>query len=160
MRGRALANPELGAKQICPACQTKFYDLNRRPALCPKCGTAFDPEEAVRSRRVRARTTAPDYESDDQPAVKPADEEDAEGFEDEVEATPEIDQAVEAEPVEPDEAESPDAQPATPEPEIGVDFDEGDELVEEEAEDVPFLEEDEDFDDDEIGLPEEGPEEH
>lgn len=158
MRAAPLANPELGAKQICPACQTKFYDLNRRPALCPKCGTAFDPEEAVRSRRVRARTTAPDYESDDPPAVKVADEEETEGFEDEVETTPEIDEVAEAEPVETDEAESADAQPAAPEPDIGVDFEE--DLAEEEGEDVPFLEEeDEDFDEDDIALPEGGPEE-
>jgi hypothetical protein len=34
---RLLANPELGAKQICPNCQSKFYDLGRRPAVCPKC---------------------------------------------------------------------------------------------------------------------------
>ena len=25
-----MANPELGAKQICPNCQAKFYDLGRR----------------------------------------------------------------------------------------------------------------------------------
>ena len=42
-----MANPELGAKQVCPNCQAKFYDLNRRPAHCPKCGTDFDPEEAM-----------------------------------------------------------------------------------------------------------------
>ncbi|MDP3746502.1 MAG: TIGR02300 family protein, partial [Phenylobacterium sp.] len=27
-----MANPELGAKQLCPNCQAKFYDLTRRPA--------------------------------------------------------------------------------------------------------------------------------
>ena len=43
-----MANPELGAKQVCPNCQAKFYDLNRRPAHCPKCGTDFDPEEALK----------------------------------------------------------------------------------------------------------------
>ncbi|WP_204332954.1 TIGR02300 family protein, partial [Klebsiella pneumoniae] len=31
-----LANPELGAKQICPSCSAKFYDLGKRPAVCPK----------------------------------------------------------------------------------------------------------------------------
>ncbi|MFN7109543.1 MAG: TIGR02300 family protein, partial [Brevundimonas sp.] len=29
-----MANPELGAKQVCPNCQAKFYDLDRRPAHC------------------------------------------------------------------------------------------------------------------------------
>ena len=51
-----MASPELGAKQICPSCQSKFYDLGKRPAVCPKCGTQFDPEEALKSRRVRARS--------------------------------------------------------------------------------------------------------
>jgi uncharacterized protein (TIGR02300 family) len=59
-----LAIPELGSKQICPACQAKFYDLNKRPAVCPKCKTEFDPDEAVRSRRTRVRAIVP--EADDE----------------------------------------------------------------------------------------------
>ena len=151
-----MANPELGAKQICPNCQSKFYDLGRRPAVCPKCGTAFDPEEAIRSRRVRARTTAPDYEADEETETKTRAPEAEEGFEDEAEETPEIDEAAEAEPIETDEGD--DAGPGTPEPadpSLGVDFEEDVPLEDEEGEDVPFLEEeDEDFSEDEIeGLP-------
>ena len=88
-----MAKPELGQKQVCPNCQAKFYDLNRRPAHCPKCDTEFDPmEEAVRSRRARrgAGFAADDAEAEDQVADKSVesdeDEEDAEG------STPEIDQ--------------------------------------------------------------------
>jgi uncharacterized protein (TIGR02300 family) len=154
-----LANPELGAKQICPNCQTKFYDLGRRPAVCPKCATSFDPEEALRSRRVRARATTPDYEDDAEraeAAKKRAPDEEVEGFEDEAEETPEIDEAVEAEPIEADEVD--DVVPGAPEPaepDLGVDFEEDVPLEEDEAEGVPFLEEeDEDFPEDEIeGLP-------
>ena len=51
----AVARPELGTKRVCPTTGRKFYDLNRRPAVCPKCGEQFDPEEALKSRRVRAR---------------------------------------------------------------------------------------------------------
>ncbi len=145
-----MANPDLGTKQVCPNCQAKFYDLNRRPATCPKCATEFDPEEAVRSRRVRARTTAPDYEADEAPAKpKEADSED-EGFE-EADDTPEIDEAIEAEPAEADEAEE-GVAPAAPEPDIGVDFEEEGSELESETEDVPFLEEEEDdtFGDDDI----------
>lgn len=145
-----MANPELGAKQICPNCQAKFYDLNRRPATCPKCGTAFDPEEAVRSRRMKARSTVPDYEADDEkpPQVRDADQE---GFEDEPDETPEIDEAAEAEPIEADEDGADEAAPAPGGDDLGVDFAEDD--VEEEVEDdtVPFLEdEDDDFADEEI----------
>jgi uncharacterized protein (TIGR02300 family) len=89
-----LASPELGSKQLCPNCQAKFYDLGRRPAVCPKCSTAFDPEEAVKSRRNRARSTTPDYEDADEKPVKAAEEPD--GFEDEVDETPEIDAAADA----------------------------------------------------------------
>ena len=58
-----MANPELGAKQVCPNCQAKFYDLNRRPAHCPKCGTDFDPEEAL---KLRGRRVRPGYPADDE----------------------------------------------------------------------------------------------
>jgi uncharacterized protein (TIGR02300 family) len=36
-----VAKPELGAKRQCQSCATKFYDFNRDPILCPKCGAAF-----------------------------------------------------------------------------------------------------------------------
>jgi uncharacterized protein (TIGR02300 family) len=150
-----LANPELGAKQICPNCQSKFYDLGRRPAACPKCGTQFDPEEALKTRRVRARTTAPDYEVEEEKPAKAAPDAEADGFEDEVDDTPEVD-AVVADPTEvDDDADGTDGVVAPPADSLGVDFAEDDEL-EEEAEDVPFLEDedDDDFDDDIEGLPE------
>jgi len=154
-----MANPELGAKQICPTCSAKFYDLGKRPAVCPKCANSFDPEEAVRSRRMRARTVVPDYEADEEKEVKVKDE-DAEGFEEEADETPEIDQAVEADPIETDD--DADGAPTAPASEdLGVDFAEDEELAEAD-EDVPFIEdedEDEAFPEDEIeGLPEEGEE--
>ena len=150
-----MASPELGSKQLCPNCQAKFYDLGRRPAVCPKCSTAFDPEEAVKSRRNRARSTTPDYEDADEKPVKAAEEPD--GFEDEVDETPEIDAAVDADVLEVDDLDSDGvATPNSPD-DLGVDFAEDGDL-EEEADDVPFLEdEDDDFPEDEIeGLPGEG----
>jgi uncharacterized protein (TIGR02300 family) len=151
-----LASPDLGAKQVCPNCQTKFYDLGRRPAVCPKCATSFDPEEALRSRRVRARSSVPDYEADEEQEKKRPVDTEAEGFEDEPEETPEIDEAAEAEPIETDDGD--DATPGAPEggeSDLGVDFEEDVPLEEGEDEDVPFLEEeDEDFGEDDIeGLP-------
>ena len=150
-----MASPELGSKQVCPNCQAKFYDLLRRPAVCPKCATAFDPEEAVKSRRNRARTTTPDYEDAEETPAKVV--EDQDGFEDEVDETPEIDAAVDVEPMVGDDLDS-DGGPVPNAPDdLGVDFAEDSDL-EEESDDVPFLEdEDEDFPEDEIeGLPGEG----
>jgi uncharacterized protein (TIGR02300 family) len=48
-----VARPEWGAKRICPSCGTRYYDLLRRPVICPKCATPFDPEAFLKSRRAR-----------------------------------------------------------------------------------------------------------
>jgi uncharacterized protein (TIGR02300 family) len=34
-----VAKPELGNKHHCQNCGARFFDLNRSPATCPKCGT-------------------------------------------------------------------------------------------------------------------------
>jgi uncharacterized protein (TIGR02300 family) len=45
-----MAKPDLGLKRQCVACGTRFYDLMRAPAVCPKCGTE-QPAELPRARR-------------------------------------------------------------------------------------------------------------
>ena len=59
-----MARPELGLKRHCPNCGVKYYDLNRNPITCPKCGTVY--EEAV--TRVRPETAVA------RPAPVPAEE--------------------------------------------------------------------------------------
>lgn len=44
-----MAKPELGAKHQCQNCATKFFDLNRDPILCPKCGAVFVPLPIARA---------------------------------------------------------------------------------------------------------------
>jgi uncharacterized protein (TIGR02300 family) len=151
-----LANPELGAKQICPTCSTKFYDLTRRPAVCPKCGAEFDPEEALRNRRVRARPLVPDDEVEQVKAPVAAEAED--GFEAEPDEAPELDAVVDEPAIlADDDSEEPDAA-AAPGESLGVDFAEEEDLEAAEDDEVPFIEdEDDDFPEDEIdGLPPEG----
>ena len=152
-----MANPELGAKQICPTCSSKFYDLGRRPAHCPKCGADFDPEEALRSRRVRPRGPLPEEEAEE---VKPVEAEaEDDGFEAEAEDAPELDEGAEAEPLEVADDEDPaEATPAAPDDALGVDFAEEEDLEEADDDEVPFIDNDEDdFSEDEIdGLPEGG----
>jgi uncharacterized protein (TIGR02300 family) len=146
-----LANPELGTKQICPTCQAKFYDLNRRPAHCPKCQSDFDPDEAVRNRRVRARIATPEAdpeEAEDQVAAKTPSDED----EDEDPGAPELDEVVDEPPLSTDDDDDGADTPAVSE-DLGA-FTEEEEV--EAEDDVPFLEdeEDDDFDESEIdGLP-------
>jgi len=48
-----VAKPEWGTKRICQSCGAPFYDLRRDPIVCPKCGTVFDPEAVLKSRRTR-----------------------------------------------------------------------------------------------------------
>jgi uncharacterized protein (TIGR02300 family) len=58
-----VAKPELGLKRQCQACGAKFFDMNRNPIVCPKCGTMFQ------GATVRAeRATAKDEETEDEPA--------------------------------------------------------------------------------------------
>ena len=44
-----MAKPELGTKRQCQNCGAKFFDLNKDPIICPKCGTVFQGA-AARSR--------------------------------------------------------------------------------------------------------------
>ncbi|AWN42153.1 TIGR02300 family protein [Methylobacterium durans] len=62
-----MARPELGMKRQCMSCGAKFYDLDRDPAICPKCGTVY---QAVATSRVAApalaaRSTDEDEDTDD-----------------------------------------------------------------------------------------------
>ena len=43
-----MAKPELGVKRQCQHCGAKFFDLNKDPIVCPKCGTVF--QGAARTR--------------------------------------------------------------------------------------------------------------
>jgi uncharacterized protein (TIGR02300 family) len=156
-----VADPALGTKQVCPNCTAKFYDLNKHPAHCPRCDTEFDQEEVVRTRRSRVRTTAPDYEdtdeeSEDQVKGKTGGEDDED--EEPETITPEIDEVVTDDALLIDEDEDLDpADPArvgAPGENVDMDIEDAD-LGDDDADDVPFLEDDEDADfDEEIdGLP-------
>jgi uncharacterized protein (TIGR02300 family) len=48
-----MAKPELGLKRVCVSCGTKFYDMARAPAVCPKCGTE-QPAEQPKLKRAPA----------------------------------------------------------------------------------------------------------
>ena len=52
-----MANPEWGKKRICLACNTKYYDFNKSPIICPSCGTEFDPDTNLKSRKGKGLLT-------------------------------------------------------------------------------------------------------
>ena len=49
-----MAKPEWGIKRICHSCGTRYYDLRHDPIVCPSCGTEYDPDAFLRSRRSRS----------------------------------------------------------------------------------------------------------
>ncbi len=61
-----MAKPELGAKRQCQNCGAKFFDLNKDPIVCPKCGATFQGA-AARAERAPAKE---EYEEEElaQPA--------------------------------------------------------------------------------------------
>jgi uncharacterized protein (TIGR02300 family) len=82
-----MVKPELGIKRVCVSCGTKFYDLTKVPAVCPKCGTE-QPIEQPRARRgggnveEKARpkkAPAPGLEDTDVEVEAAEDEEEEEG---------------------------------------------------------------------------------
>jgi|SRR5580692_7785689 uncharacterized protein (TIGR02300 family) len=48
-----MGRPELGTKYACASCAERFYDLNKVPATCPKCGAEQPPEKPRVSRPTR-----------------------------------------------------------------------------------------------------------
>jgi uncharacterized protein (TIGR02300 family) len=50
----AVTKPELGTKRLCAHCGAKFFDLNRSPITCPKCGAAFEAVQVSSRGRVEA----------------------------------------------------------------------------------------------------------
>ncbi len=80
-----MAKAEWGLKRICPGCATRYYDMKKNPPVCPSCGTTFDPDTLMKSRRGRAtaeekaaRKAAPAVVAiEDIPAVEGDEPEDA-----------------------------------------------------------------------------------
>lgn len=63
---------DLGTKRICSDCAAKFYDLNKNPTVCPKCGH----EEAVVVPRAKRKAPEPVAAAPKEaPAEKPDEEE-------------------------------------------------------------------------------------
>jgi len=81
-----MAKPELGTKRVCINDAVRFYDLNKVPAVCPKCGTEQPIEQprvrraggnVVEDKRVLKKVAAPGLE-DAETDVEVADDEEAE----------------------------------------------------------------------------------
>ena len=86
-----MAQKNLGRKRRCASCGIKFYDLTKTPAVCPACGTEFDPEVLLKSRRGRAaakvdeaKTPSKEEDVNDDDVVEKAENDEFENDDDEV----------------------------------------------------------------------------
>lgn len=43
-----------GLKRVCVECGIRFYDMNKRPIICPGCSTEFTGIEKIKGRKPRA----------------------------------------------------------------------------------------------------------
>ncbi|POF34128.1 TIGR02300 family protein [Roseibium marinum] len=90
-----MAKPELGTKRLCPSCGAKYYDLNRDPITCPKCGTVFETVMTSRAAKAAKVAEKPEEEEEDDtpvPDTVPLEEADAE-TEDTGEVVPDLEDA-------------------------------------------------------------------
>ncbi len=95
-----MGRPELGTKCACVGCAERFYDLNRVPARCPKCGAEQPPEKLRVFRPTRStvefrRLPRPPVPVVAEEEVEPVSTSDAEDEEDAPEADEEMDEDLE-----------------------------------------------------------------
>jgi uncharacterized protein (TIGR02300 family) len=139
---------EWGVKRTCPNCETRFYDLQREPILCPECGATFNMDDhgkvsGMRERRVPvavADEADPLVDEDDEALV---DDDEEESVEDPLLAEDEEDE----EPAGPTLADEDDEEAETVSfKEAGL-IEDDDEIEEEDAEEGDDEDDLEDLDD-------------
>ncbi len=59
-----MAKPEWGIKRICSSCNTKYYDFNKAPIICPSCGTEFDPNYYLKTKKIKGVLSKVSSEND------------------------------------------------------------------------------------------------
>ena len=63
-----MAIKERGVKRNCHACGVVFYDLLNDPIICPKCGSQYDPEAILKSRKTRLPAAEEEVKIEDEGA--------------------------------------------------------------------------------------------
>lgn len=145
-----MPKPEWGVKRTCTHCRARFYDLQRSPVVCPKCGTELDLSEAVKLKRgapaaARAVPAAPKAEAEEALVY---DEAETEEETEEAEVEEEAPLAIEDE--EEEEDEVPVAKKGKSEEDSELETFDEDVLLEEDEEDEEELGDLDDLDDDDL----------
>jgi uncharacterized protein (TIGR02300 family) len=120
-----MVKPEWGVKRICHSCGAPFYDLRHDPITCPKCGSEYDPEAILKSRRTRAPVVE---EKETTPAIL---DEEAETEAPQVEEAEDAEEAAEEAPAEAAEGEEEEEEDTIEDAsELGEDEDDMAEVIE------------------------------
>lgn len=72
-----MAKPELGNKRQCQNCGARFFDLNKSPITCPKCGTVFQAAPLSRAAQHAAPADDEDAPAGTEAVLVPLEEADA-----------------------------------------------------------------------------------
>jgi uncharacterized protein (TIGR02300 family) len=131
----ATALDKRGLKRICMSCSTRFYDFNKRPVICPNCGTEFTGDIKIKTRRTRIA-------NDDEVVAKAAiDDTEIEVIKDD--DTEADDETVSLEDVT-EEEDSDDAEEETLDADLDMDEDDDDDEDEDDDDDDDDLDDDDD----------------
>ena len=78
-----MTKPELGTKRLCANCSARYYDLNKTPITCPKCGTPFEVVATTTRKRFeqRAVVSQPEVAPEEAPSEISLDEDGTEDVE-------------------------------------------------------------------------------
>lgn len=71
-----MAKPEWGTKRRCDACGAPFYDLNKRPVICPKCATEIKIDTPIRAASELEKKATIDKEAETKKAALLKDDDD------------------------------------------------------------------------------------
>ena len=65
-----MTKPELGTKRLCANCSARYYDLNKTPITCPKCGAPFEVVATTTRSRFgqQAVVSRPEVEPEEAPS--------------------------------------------------------------------------------------------
>ena len=89
-----MTKPELGNRHQCKRCGARFFDLNKSPITCPRCGTIF--QAASHSRAAHGAPAADEDDSEAGPVAELVSLEEADAGEEKVPAAADDDVEIEA----------------------------------------------------------------
>ena len=60
-----MAKESWGKKRTCPKCDTRFYDLNKDPLICPNCEHTFSLDSIMEVFKKSAKDASPKKSNDE-----------------------------------------------------------------------------------------------